>query len=347
MKLNNQMGATGTDIIIAIMIIVVTVSVISMIYVNTNLQSREITRTAGATRIATSILENIEKISYTDFCAEYTRIKNTNSNIIAIDDYTSYPSGTNTTVFNTKIPKGFTIYIYGEPNYGSYISTSDQFDLVRDIKLYITFKTGDLLKVVDFSTSKKRELINEVNAPMTSILVSQGILNSGDKKFYAVKYSENANSYIKTTEDDSDWYSYSNKKWAMVIVSTEDEENLFDLNGKLIANSSQYARYVWIPKYFYKVSDGNNVISEFAYGSLSDKAIKIDQELKANDNSTILYYNTYGNKLESSIEPTSFVLSGNRKISGKWILANSLESINSDIDGELLNNSIYGPCQIH
>lgn len=347
MNLKSQKGATGTDIIIAITVIVLTVVVVSMIYVNTTLQSRNVTRTAGATRIATNILENIEKMSYTDFDAEYIRIKGSEPITITIGNYITYPSATNTIAFNTKIPKGYIVYIYGEPNYGSHESTTEQFDLVRDIKLAVTFEVGDMTRVVDFSTSKTREIVSEVNEPITAILSRQGIIDSADKKIYPIKYFEEAKGYIRAVEDDPDWYSYSNKKWAMVIVSKEPEEELFDSNGKLKDVSSKYARYTWIPKYFYTGSGESQKISEFAYQSSSDKAIKVKQELKATDNSTILYYNTYGAKLNTSIEPTSFVLSENRKISGKWILADTIDNIISDTDGNLLNNSNYGPCEIH
>lgn len=249
MNFKNQKGATGSDIIISMTIIIITVAVVSMIYVNTTLQSRNVTRTAGATRIATNMLENMEKMSYADFDAEYNSIA-VGWNSITSGDYNGYKSATNTTAFNTKIPKGYIVYLYAEPSYGSHVLAAEQFDLVREIKLSVTYHVGDVNEKVDFSTSKTREIVDEVNAPNTDILSSQGIV-SIQKKFYPVKYSEDAGAYIKTSTDDSDWYNYSNKKWAMVIVSTEPESTLFDVNGKVIADTSKYAKYTWIPKYFY------------------------------------------------------------------------------------------------
>ena len=63
-KLKNEKGATGADIVVALSIIVLTVAVISMIYVNVNNDSKNVNRTAGATRIATNILENINIMLY-------------------------------------------------------------------------------------------------------------------------------------------------------------------------------------------------------------------------------------------------------------------------------------------
>jgi len=66
-NLKNEKGATGADIVVALSIIVLTVSVISMVYINLTNGSKNVNRTAGATRIATNILENIDKMSYTQY----------------------------------------------------------------------------------------------------------------------------------------------------------------------------------------------------------------------------------------------------------------------------------------
>ena len=52
-QLNNQKGVTGADVVIALLIILTAVGVISMLYVNLVIGSRETDRKAGATRIAT------------------------------------------------------------------------------------------------------------------------------------------------------------------------------------------------------------------------------------------------------------------------------------------------------
>lgn len=343
MNLRSQKGATGTDVIIAITVIVLTIAVVSMIYVNTTLQSRNVTRTAGATRIGTNILENIEKLSYTDFIAEYNATK---WSAVTTGNYTGFKSITNNTAFSTKIPKGYTVYLYGEPSYGSFSAAADgdkQFDLVRDIRVVVAFSVGDMDRIVDFRTSKTREITNEVNPPDMTVLAIQGITDAS-KKYYPIKYSEDAGAYIRTTEDDEEWYDYTNKKWAMVLVSIKPETDLFDLNGKIKASSSDYAKYVWIPKFFYSGNESDYKISEFAYLSSSTKAIKDKQELTAGDGTTKLYYNTVANKAATSIEPTYFVQTGNQKISGKWI---SVGQIDSQNESKFLKASKYGPCELH
>lgn len=348
MNLRSQKGATGADIMIAISVIVLSVAVVSMIYVNTTLQSRNVTRTAGATRIATNILENIEKLSYTDFIAEYNATKWT-----LIDDdtedandrvYIGYKKITNNTAFSTKIPKGYTVYLFGEPNYGSYTGASNisnQFDLVRNVRLVVTFKVGDMVRAVDFTTSKTREITNEVNPPDTAVLGIQNIANA-TIKYYPIKYSEDANAYMKTTEDDEEWYNYSNKKWAMILVSSQAESDLFDLNGKVKATSG-FEKYVWVPKFFTSESDGTGSITKFAYLSSSTQIIEEDV-LSAVNTDVELHYNTVKPKPDTSYETNDFVVNNNQKVSGIWV---KVSQIDTQKDTKLLKASKYGPCELH
>ena len=352
MDFKNQKGATGADIIIAVTSIVISVALVSMIYANITVRTNDISRTAGATRVIMSYMEAIEKMSYTDFLAEWNNDfhwKRTQAEIPiwSMEKFgnPNYRAGF-TGSFGLNRPEGYDIWMYAMPNYGSYSGDLDkdkQFDLVRDIRFNVRFSVGKEKKEMEFTTTKVREITEEVNPPDTAILFTQGIAND-TKKVYLVKYSKAANAYIRTTENDSEWYSYMNKKWAMVIVSNQAENVLFDINGKLIASADKYAKYVWIPRFFTTGSGTEEKISEFAYLTSSTKAIKPNQTLKAVDNITVLYYNTMGSKAGTSTDTTYFVLSGNQKVSGKWILASSIAS---QAEGSLLNNSEYGPCELY
>ena len=65
-KLKNQKGITAADAVIAMLIILTTVGVISMVYVNLTMNTAEIERKAGATRIATNIIENMGQVYYSE-----------------------------------------------------------------------------------------------------------------------------------------------------------------------------------------------------------------------------------------------------------------------------------------
>lgn len=348
MNLRSQKGATGTDIIISITIIVLTVAVVSMIYVNTTLQSRNVTRTAGATRIAVNILENIEKTNYDTVASTYT----SNGSPVSTGNYAGYKSYTDTTIFNTKIPKGYIVYLKADPVYGGHSDAAEKFDLVREIKLSVTFDVGKVNQTVDFSTSKVREIVGEVNAPNTDILAlksnGEDVLTNTLKNFYPIKYSEDASAYVKTTEDDIDWYNYSAKKWAMILVSGKTETEVFDINGKLkssLTEGTDYKRYVWVPRYF--TDSTGATFSQFCYLTTTDQAIKANTLSSVDGTSASLTYNTYASVSGLAI-PTHFRSSGTgstgQEVPGYWVITSK---VTSDAPAKILNSSSYGPCEIH
>lgn len=174
MNIRSQKGATGTDIIVAATIIVFTMAIVSMIYVNTTFESRNVTRTAGATRIATNILENIEKLPYEEFVnsfnTEITGVaKQTAGDFI---DYYLLDGGADKKLFSTSIPRGYDVYMKADQSYGSHTNTAEQFDLVREINIVVAFSVGERLEKVDFKTVKEREVLFEANKPVTDYLTS-------------------------------------------------------------------------------------------------------------------------------------------------------------------------------
>lgn len=346
-NIKSQKGITGAEIVISATMIVITLVVVAMIYVNTTLESRNVTRTAGATRIATNILENIEKISYTEFVNQYNAVnanKQTNGQYI---NYYLMKSDDNVKLFSTTIPKGYNVYIKSEPNYGSHTQLKEQFDLVRDINLIIEFSIGDNTEKLEFQTVKKREMIGEVNEPNTDLLTTSKILQTG-MNYYPVKYLESSNAYVKVEENDSSWYNYSNKKWATVIVSKQSENDIFDVNGKFIgkinSNKTEYTqKYVWIPSFFTKTENDKKVFYAFAYLGTNDYKI-VPSMLYSNAGSTYtLNINTYSmiSSSEKVNVPDNDTFS---KKTGRWIEENS---ITSDTDGQILNASKYGPYVSH
>ena len=336
-KLKSEKGATGTDVIVSATMIVITISIVSMLYVNISIQSRNITRTAGATRIATNLIENIDAMSYADFVKVFD----------GVTDNTLEYENTEERPFSTKIPNGYKATIEATPVYGSHglsDKQDEQFDLVRQVNITVEYKVGNKLENVQFSTVKQRELIAECNSPSTSDLRSD-VLSSG-VNFYPVKYLQNAKAYVRTTEDDPEWYNYTNKNWATVVVSKKSEKDLFDLNGKLIAKisttktSDDYTqKVVWIPKYFTS-TEADNPKVKFAFYSSANRGIE-EQTLKSNGTASFLY-NTAA-EVDSTWKDTF----GGSNITGKWVLVNSDNSFSdaSNVAANL-NKSQYGPCNM-
>lgn len=359
-KIKSEKGLTGIDIITSVTIIVITIVVVSMIYLNTTVESRNITRTAGATRIATNILENIEKLSYAEFLDNF----NLETQGLATQtdaDYLGYyllNGGEDNQVFSTKIPNGYKLYIKCTPNHGTHTEVSEQFDLVRTIEMIIAFNVGDRTEKIDFETVKTREIIGETNEPNTDYLLSSGILQS-EMYYYPVKYLDNSEVYIKVSEKDSSWYNYSNKQWATVIVSKQTEDELFDINGKFIgtintteSEETYTERFVWIPRFFKKTVNSVDTFYVFSYLATGNKKIESTLLNSNGGESSTLNINTYKEitsdelALGVNTDTTNF-----EDKSGKWVSCEINEKtgntgIIDDIEASLLNTSKYGPYTI-
>ena len=73
----------------------------------------------------------------------------------------------------------------------------------------------------------------------------------------------NGSNWVRTTADDEEWYDYSNKEWANIVLTPESGANagkdatgtvdLFDSDG-ILNEDSAYTMLVWIPRYAYQIT---------------------------------------------------------------------------------------------
>ena len=335
-KLKSEKGATGVDVVVAAAMILMTITVVSILYVNTSLQSRNITRTAGATRIATNIAENIQALSYEEFVYSYNGIAVTEE--YKGEEYRMIQgSDSNYKIFDTKIPTGYNFYIRANEVYGSHLDKKEQFDLVRDIEIVLTYKLGDNIEDISFSLTKQREIIGECNAPEMTYLRSMGVTNSNTNA-YPIKYVETIGSYVKTTVDDVDWYDCSNKKWAIILVSDKAEKDLFDVNGKYTGVAA--AKYMWIPAFF--VNDKGDEFRAFRYNGSEQIITRSSLTSLADDEGKTSTFNYY----TFDAKPSDYYKITEDTNTGKWVEMRQ-DSLTNVVEAKVLNNSAYGPFIIH
>ena len=179
-KLKSQKGVTGVDIVVSITVITLTIVVVTAIYTNIDLTSKNVNRTAGATRIATNILEEIEKMYYDEFKEEISEIekdfnKSGKEYIVEVSSDTNdtkkiiiNPKKVSKTVkfFNTKIPKGYLVEMKLQNSYGT--DTGKKYDMVRKIDLSVKYNVGETEEKVSLSTAKTLELCEVCNEPEIS-----------------------------------------------------------------------------------------------------------------------------------------------------------------------------------
>lgn len=329
-NLKNEKGATGADIVVALSIIVLTVSVISMVYINLTNGSKNVNRTAGATRIATNILENIDKMSYeqynkaldafaTNDSKGWTVTGDANAKTIILE---GKKTGTEK-IFDTKIPKGYKVELTSQSiNAGDSLP---KYDLIKKINVKVTFTVSKTEQNVSLYTSKEREQLAEVNKPDIDSL------NVTGKSYVPIKYSTTQQAYVVTDEKDINWYDYSNKVWAMVYVDSLSNINSIKDAGKLStaqANSTGNI-YYWIPRFS---TDGQ------ALYNASNYPITNIQITAINDNTKKMSLFSVGTATLSA-DTNEFNSNGKK---GLWEAKNLL---NSDGTMQAFNRTKFGPVQ--
>ncbi|MBR1540467.1 MAG: hypothetical protein IJ629_04810 [Clostridia bacterium] len=246
----SRKGLTGADVAAAITVIVLTVGIVTAIYVNTINKSKDNLRFANATRIATNIMENIQKKPYEYLIG------------ICAESGNSVTAGGGSKIFDTKIPNGFKAKVTAAPASGA------AFDVARDVTINVTYKANTTYKTITLNSVKQKELIDMTNSPDITLIPTYKLTNSS-KYYYPVK--KVGSEYIVTTISDIEWYDYEEGKYALIF-----ETESGDLNVGASIKTVIGTTYAWIPRFVSKTSGtaGINQV-KFLYGS-SDYRIELN-----------------------------------------------------------------------
>lgn len=265
-KLNKENGITGADVLIALLIILTTLGVIGTVYVNLVLGSKGIDRRAGATRIATNLLENIETLYYDEIQENLDTLSNLGT-ATKVDTTYTIPGGNKIKILNTSIPKGYKAIIQLQKSYGT--EESLQYDLVRKVTLKIEYLLDGQTKHIELNKVLEREVIRECNSPQfTEDYIRQIVPKGTEYEMYSqsaegvqtgvkiicpVQYDAEKKQYKIVENVDSLWYSYSNKQWAQILILESDElANSIDSITKTVTDLEilkSNKSYVWIPRF--------------------------------------------------------------------------------------------------
>ncbi len=309
-KLSNQKGITGVDVVIAITIISITTIAILALYVNIIVGSKKVTRTSAATRIATSILENVDSMYYAEVEQELDRLSK-KAGVVQGDYSTSatydmvIKSNLQETVFNTKLNSGYDLELV--VNEISSSSDTDKYvpiiecPLILEIKAIVKYDVSNTKQEVALKTIKKRELLEECNAPNINDLLGREFTitvdgNTEKRKIESVnqiqpiKWSYNTESYVKTNAS-NEWYSYLNKEWARVVITgvvlNEDQKTVkavFDTNTDSVLNIIDQTIFVWIPRF--GITNNAEKETAFTYGSSNHRISQLSMKVGRIKNSS-------------------------------------------------------------
>lgn len=266
------------EIFFSIIIIFSIVFIVTIVCLEIRLYSQKINKEAEASRIASNIIENIKMRSYEDvekYIEELSYVGITKKIENNIQYVTIDGKEFSENFFGTQIPKDYTVdfqtEIYGEG-----------FNIQKRIDLTLIYNLNQKIEDFSVSTVIDRENINECNSPIISDEYFKDLGVSEDRfEIIPIKYSEEKSSYVTTTKDDFEWFNYSAKLWAKVLIF-EKENNLKEIfvnedgtinktvkTEKNTLNMEEYL-YVWIPNFSIKDDE-----TFFRYKA-SKKAIKMD-----------------------------------------------------------------------
>lgn len=266
------------EIFFSSIIIITIIIFIIILCLEINAYSKRINKKTEATVIASNIIENIKTKSYIDienYINELSYMGISKKIENDIQYVTIYGDSFTEKFFGTQIPKDYEVEFEIE-NY------SEEFDIQKKISITLTYKINNTYEKFNISTVVESEDINECNEPIISDEYFKELdFLEKEYEIIPIKYSKLEKKYVTTNKNDFEWYNYSAKIWAKVIVFSK-EDNLKDLfieEDGTVKNQVKYDNtildiknyiYVWIPNFSIK-----DDITYFRYKA-SKKAIKMD-----------------------------------------------------------------------
>lgn len=362
-KLNSEKGITAADSVIALLIILLSVGIISMTYINLRLNSKEIERKTGATRIATNIIENFDQIYYSDIDTKLNSYYDSGilSRTGSLGDYIyTANGGNNIKIFDTSIPVGYTALIENK-------SVNASNDIVRKITVQVKYTVDNNPKKVEVSKVFEKENVRECNSPQFTEEYIRGIIpsgyeyqifsvesvatlfgmQSGIKIICPIQLDKTTNKYkVIDVSKNQLWYSYSNKNWARILVldsgsagefNTYVNNTTYELSSEAqeMWKNSEYS-YLWIPRF--GVKNGGELFggTYFKYKSTNYPIVS-----SYYDGSSMIANYLKMDITENWWSTARSISFNNDENVGEWINYSTLNTTNSN--AYYLNNSQFGP----
>ena len=150
-------GFTLIDIIIALIVILIFMSLISILFFNITKSSKGIERESEATYIATNIIESFKAKKYDEVLVtnDFVNLNVGNNNEVYYNVETVSPTATVTLNLSNQIQDGYNCIVKVE-RYSPENETGD-YDLVKKITVIVKYKLANELKEVELSTSIARQ----------------------------------------------------------------------------------------------------------------------------------------------------------------------------------------------
>ena len=226
-----QRGLTGIELVISIVILMIFITLISTVFFNIYLYFTESQRNAVASSYVTELAEMIDRMYYSEITEE--NLKEVINKMAIKDGYS--------------LTASVRRYEPGE----------DAQDLVKTVTIIAEYKAGKQMKSIQIERIKAKEMLITPNKPK----LTEGMV---PVKYVTTDSVKGEGYWQITSETDSTWYSYENKRWANIMledgltveggikVTSDNKESLV---GKRVETMG--SMFVWIPRYAYKIPEEN------------------------------------------------------------------------------------------
>ncbi len=295
------------ELLFSSIIIISIIFIITIICLEIKAYSSRINGKTEMSLIASNIMENIKTRSYDDvekYLDELSYVGITKKIENNIQYVTVYGNEFSEKFFGTAIPENYIVEFEAENN-------AEGFNIQKKVSISIYYNKSNKSDGFEISTIIERENVNECNTPIISDEYFKDFgFSEEEYEFVPIKYSKDKGCFITTTKDDIEWFNYSAKQWAKILVFyREDGENLknyFVNENGTIKNFVNYNNmildvkdymYVWIPNFSIK-----DDITYFRYKA-GKKAIKNELSYA---NGTYLYLNKIGEEIKDISEECNF-----------------------------------------
>lgn len=241
--LKNQKGVTGADAVVAVAITVLFAGIIFTLAYNIYITTNSLKRSSQALSYITSTFEYVATQYYDD-------VTNTNIEKYINSLDTNKVSITNNTPYIAEVTV---------TNYNKTEGNEEKLDLVKEIKMSVTYKLGDKEQKIEMTTAKSREKLQVPNSPDLDLIETEEGQNE-----YAIKYESGI--WKIADINDASWYNYNNGIWGTVLVTSEEKTI-----GDIIKKEENNNIYIWVPRFAYDENDGSNI--EFLYKNTNNQII--------------------------------------------------------------------------
>ncbi len=251
-KFKNKKGVTGVDVVLSITIILISFGIIIGIYSTYTKRNKEINRKTKATNIALAgaqfidnhSLDNIKEILSNNNNVPNTEEKKDESGNTIGHIYELSDAGRTAIQLDNNIPKGYTVKI--EIMDQHYEDAPSQ--ISASVSIIVEYKVDNSTQNVTIPINKKKENFEQAVEPSITFEKGKYTIEGVQNNVVPIRYDSYLDQYVETTHKNSEWYSISSGRYAVVAeYSYADSKEIFSSNG--IVNDSKVDNYyVWMPK---------------------------------------------------------------------------------------------------